>query len=478
MITRIILSVGVGFFALGPASVAAQHFPASANLTAFIRSQVEEGRAGGIVVGVIEADGSTRVVSLGSAGPSRRPLGARSVFEIGSITKVFTATLLADMIARGEVSLSDPVAKYLPDEVSMPVRGSRQITLLDLVTHHSGLPRVPDNMPRSNRLNPFEDYSVERLYAFLSAYELRRDIGADFEYSNLGVGLLGHALGRAKGMSYEALVRERVLEPLGMSMTGVTLEEESSDWMSDGHDGAGNVVPLWQMSVLEGAGALRSTAEDMLGFLAANMGPPTSSLARSMRVTHEIQKQIDSRRGIGLAWRVERVGDGTMLFHTGGTAGFQSFIGFDPDKRVGTVVLTNANPADSIQLAGAIGRQLIYPEPPATPEFETAESVLRRYIGTYEVRPGRFISVTLENGALFAQPTGARRASLVAVSEARFSLNGTEVYVSFTTDESGTVTGLVVHQNGTDTPARRVSRTHDSTRTRFSPLRGGARRLR
>ena len=457
MITRIIHSLVVSFLGLVPANVAAQHFPASADLTAFIRSQVEEGRAGGIVVGVIEADGSTRVVSLGSAGLNRRPLGAKSLFEIGSVTKVFTATLLADMVARGEVALSDPVAKYLPDEVSMPVRGSRQITLLDFVTHHSGLPGVPDNMPRSNRLNPFEDYTVEHLYAFLAAYELRQEIGADFEYSNLAVGLLGHALGHPKGMGYEALVRERVLEPLGMAMTGVTLEGELSDWMSDGHDAVGNVMPPWQMPALAGAGALRSNAEDMLRFLAANMGPPASSLARSMRVTHEIQKQIDSRGGIGLAWRVERVGDGTMVFHTGGTAGFQSFIGFDPDKGVGAVVLTNSNPVGSIQLAGAIGRQLIYPEPPGPPKFEVAENVLRSYAGTYELRPGRLISVTLENGTLFAQPTGQRRASLVAVSEARFALNGTEVYVSFAKDESGTVTGLVVHQNGTDTPARKVS---------------------
>ena len=457
MITRILPFLAVAVLGLLPANAPAQHFPADSALTAFIGSQLEEGRAGGIVVGVMEADGSTRVVSLGSAGVNARPFGPESLFEIGSITKVFTATLLAEMGDRGEVSFSDPVAKYLPDEVRMPVRGGRQITLLDLATHHSALPRVPDNMPRSNRLNPFADYTVEHLYAFLSAHELRRDISADFEYSNLAVGLLGHTLGRAKDMSYEALVRKRVLEPLGMAMTGVTTEGDLRDWMTEGHDAAGNVMPPWQMPALAGAGALRSNAEDMLTFLAANIGPPESSLERAMRFTHEIQEQLDPRSGIGLAWRVERVGEVTMLFHTGGTAGFQTFVGFDPERGVGAVVLANANPAGSNHVAGAIGRQLINPGTQAAPEHEHAENVLRAYVGRYEVRPGRFISVTLENGTLFAQPTGQRRASLVPVSEARFSLNGREVYISFTRDESGTVTGLVVHQNGTNTPARKVS---------------------
>ena len=254
MITRILPFLAVAVLGLLPANAPAQHFPADSALTAFIGSQLEEGRAGGIVVGVMEADGSTRVVSLGSAGVNARPFGPESLFEIGSITKVFTATLLAEMGDRGEVSFSDPVAKYLPDEVRMPVRGGRQITLLDLATHHSALPRVPDNMPRSNRLNPFADYTVEHLYAFLSAHELRRDISADFEYSNLAVGLLGHTLGRAKDMSYEALVRKRVLEPLGMAMTGVTTEGDLRDWMTEGHDAAGNVMPPWQMPALAARG--------------------------------------------------------------------------------------------------------------------------------------------------------------------------------------------------------------------------------
>ena len=152
------------------------------------------------------------------AGPDAQPLGERSVFEIGSITKVFTAILLADMVAKGEVAFDDPVAKFLPEgEVTMPTRGGKEITLLDLPTHRSALPRMPDDFAPADATNPFADYTVEQMYEFLSNHELRRDIGAEAEYSHLGVGLLDHVLARVNGSSYEELVRERILDPLGIA---------------------------------------------------------------------------------------------------------------------------------------------------------------------------------------------------------------------------------------------------------------------
>src|SRR5262249_36788679 len=146
-----------------------------------------EKQALGIVVGVIELRGR-RVVSHGRlAAGDPRPLNGDTVFEIGSVTKVFTSLLLADMAQRGEVALNDPVAKYLPAEgVKMPERGGRQITLVDLATHTSGLPRLPSNLKPANSANPYADYTVKQLYEFLSGYTLERDIGAQFEYSNLG----------------------------------------------------------------------------------------------------------------------------------------------------------------------------------------------------------------------------------------------------------------------------------------------------
>jgi CubicO group peptidase (beta-lactamase class C family) len=185
-----------------------------AEIAAAIKSRVEAKKAVGMVVATIESDGSSSMAAFGNAGPGARSLDADSVFEIGSITKVFTAILLADMADRGEVKLDDPVALHLAADVRIPERGGRKITLLDLSTHSSGLPRMPDNLSPSDPLNPYADYTFTQMFEFLGRYKVTREIGAEFEYSNLGVGLLGVALSRRAGKSYEALVRERILNPL------------------------------------------------------------------------------------------------------------------------------------------------------------------------------------------------------------------------------------------------------------------------
>ena len=444
-----------------PGAAGAQHFPSDQDLTALIRSRVEEDRAVGIVIGIMEADGSTRIVAYGDAGPNARALGPKSLFEIGSITKVFTATLLADMVARGEVSLSDPVSEYLPDEVTMPSRGGREITLLDLSTHHSALPRLPDNMSPANPANPYADYTVEQMYAFLSGHELRRDIGSEFEYSNLAVGLLGHVLARVGGGSYEDVIRERVLGPLGMEMTGITLEGDMRDWMAEGHDAQGGVVPLWDLPTLAGAGALRSDIGDMLTFLAANTGPPESRLERSMRASHEVRESMNAQTGVGLNWMVRSVGDETIVWHNGGTAGFRTFIGFDPDKGVGAVVLTNSGHG-----ADDIGLHLINPELPLAPapvpvgerlEVTVAEDILETYVGEYELLATMSVFVTLESGALFARVTGQGTLPIFAESETEFFYRAVDAQISFTKNDSGVVTGMIFHQNGANQPARKVS---------------------
>ena len=444
-----------------PASAAAQHFPSNEDLIALIRSRVEENQAGGMVLGVMEADGTTRIVSYGNAGPNARALGERSVFEIGSITKVFTGTLLADMVARGEVSLSDPVSDYLPDGVTMPSRSGREITLLDLSTHRSALPRMPGNMPLGDGSNSYPEYTIEQLYAFLSEHELRRDIGSEYEYSNIAVALLGHVLARVGGGSYREVLRERILDPLGMTMTDVTVEGELRDWMTQGHDSRGMVAPYRNWPNLPGMGALRSNVGDLLTFLAANTGAPQSALERAMRDAHEVRQSANPEADVGLNWLIRKVGTARIVMHGGGTAGFSTFVGFDPETGVGTVVLANARLRVS-----DIGMHLINPDVPLrltpTPEqiadrteVEVAEDILESYVGDYELSATASILVTLEDGTLFAQPAGDDRVRLAAESETKFFLTGVDAQISFTKDAAGAVTGLILHQNGRERPAPR-----------------------
>jgi serine-type D-Ala-D-Ala carboxypeptidase/endopeptidase len=227
-----------------------------AEILELLTAGVKAGRSVGIVAGIIEPRGR-RVVSYGSFGTTNpRPVDGESLFEIGSMTKVFTSLLLADMVERGEVALTDPVARYLPGGVKVPERGGMQITLQDLSMHRSGLPRLPSNLLPKVLDNPYTDYTADLMYAALAGYELTRDIGAEYEYSNLGAGLLGHALARRAGMDYEALVRTRILEPLAMKSTAITVPTSLKPRLTNGHDGARRSVSYWDFDVLAGAGAL------------------------------------------------------------------------------------------------------------------------------------------------------------------------------------------------------------------------------
>jgi CubicO group peptidase (beta-lactamase class C family) len=169
----------------------------------------------GMVVGIVDANGR-RIIAYGSLAKSdSRRVDGDTVFDIGSVTKEFTSLLLTDMARRGEVRLTDPVSKYLPKGVRVPERNGRKITLADLSTHSSGLPRMPSNFNPKDNANPYVAYTVEQLYEFLSTYELTRDIGSQYEYSNLGAGLLGHVLALRAGKSYEELVLSRITGPWG-----------------------------------------------------------------------------------------------------------------------------------------------------------------------------------------------------------------------------------------------------------------------
>ena len=329
--------------ALGATSVEAQHhFPSDEAVRAIVREAGTVAGKVGVVVGLLESDGTRRVIGVGDA-----PYDGRTLFEIGSITKVFTGILLAEMAERGELSVEQPVAELLPADVAVPSRNGRQIRLVDLSTHSSGLPRMPDNFTPGDPANPYVDYTVPQLYDFLRRHKLRRDIGAESEYSNVGVGLLGHALAWRAGTSYEALVTARILGPLGMGSTRITLTAADAARLAPGHTTSGSQVPNWDLSeAFAGAGALRSDADDMLTFLAANLTPPGgSTLGRAIRRAQTAHfTGPDGRRG-GLGWGLSLLkGERPILTHAGGTGGYLTFVAVDPGRRLGVVVLSNSVP--------------------------------------------------------------------------------------------------------------------------------------
>jgi D-alanyl-D-alanine-carboxypeptidase/D-alanyl-D-alanine-endopeptidase len=299
----------------------------------------------GVAVGVLR-DAQTLVMGSGTAGRGGpAPPAANTIFEIGSVTKVFTAVLLAGMVEEGLLALDDPVQRYLPPAVELPVRG-RPITLGDVATHTAGLPRLPHGfLPRSlrHRRNPYAWFTVDDLYAGLPATRLRREPGGRPRYSNLGYGLLGHVLARRAGRGYDQLVQERICRPLGLEDTRVVVPAAARHRFAQGHSRRGRPVPHWDLPVLAGAGALRSTAADLLAFLHLQLGEGEPPLARAAALTHAPRA---GHRGVavGLAWtRLPLLGtDHELLFHNGGTGGFRSFAGFVPATHTAVVVLSNS----------------------------------------------------------------------------------------------------------------------------------------
>src|SRR5215472_2983980 len=280
-------------------------FPGNDGIREILVKRVDrQKQAVGIVVGVIEPDGR-RVVAHGNlAKGDPRTVDADTIFEIGSISKVFTSLVLADMVNRKEVALDDPASKYLPENVKMPERSGKSITLLDLSTHTSGLPPLPGNFQSKDPRDLYSNYSVDDLYQFLSSYTLPRDPGREFEYSNLGAGLLGHLLARRAGTDYESLIRSRIARPLGMPVTGITLSSSMNQRMATGHNAMlAPVANSYLPAPLAGAGALRSSANDMLMYLEALLGYRESPLGPALKAMLEVRRRAGQAK-IGLGWLI------------------------------------------------------------------------------------------------------------------------------------------------------------------------------
>jgi len=421
----------------------------------------------GIVVGVIEPAGR-RIVAYGSlAKDDQRSVDGDTVFEIGSITKVFTSLLLADMVQRGEVALSDPASKYLPKSVKMPERGGRVITLEDLSRHRSGLPGMPTNLDAgSDPKNPYASYSVEQLYQFLSNYALPRDIGAEFEYSNLGGGLLGHILTLAAGKDYETLIRTRIAQPLQMGSTAITLSPALRLRLARGHDSRYEPTSNWDLPTLAGAGALRSTANDMLSFLAGQLGYTKSDLAPAIAATRAHWLPAAAGMEIGLGWLKRPKKGSEIIWHNGGTGGYRAFAGFDPGMRAGVVVLTNVSTVAGVD---DIGFHLLDPESPLLPadspvirpasnhtEIKLDPDTLDKYVGQYRFAPEVFMLITRNGNQLSALLTGQGPAEIYPESKTDFFYRVVDAQILFRVDSQGRANALILRQFGRDQMAERI----------------------
>lgn len=412
-------------------------------------------RAGvGYVVGLIDTEGRERVIACGDPGPGMLALDGDSVFEIGSITKTFTGTLLADLVLRGDVDLDTPIRHYLPERIRIPSYNGKEITLLHLATHTSGLPGIPTNIIMRSYEDPYSDYTTDLMLQFLADYELTREIGSLWEYSNLGVALLGYILELRSGMRYEELLTERILTPLGMTMSGITLSPAMSAHLALGHDQQGNVASPWHLGAMVPAGALHSTVIDILRYARANLLTDETPLGRAMQFAQQSRPLPEGRwsKNYGLTWVI--TDSGYHHWHTGGTGGYRTILIIRKDQQWAVVILGNTNDELADIAWHLVDRNVALTPTPIWKPREaipiTAEE-LAPYPGEYiyandpslGMDAGHAIQITLDGEGLIYDSGNWGKFSIYAVGEDEFCFRKYPVTITFQRNESGEVTGLV-----------------------------------
>ena len=351
-----------------------------AAVAALVRPMLDGEIVKGMVVALYDA-GKTEVYGFGT-GPDGKPPTGTTLFEIGSITKVYTSLLLADAIQRREVSLETHVADLLPPGVTMPTMDQRAITLGELALHTSGLPRLPPSIAiHADSPDPYAGYGEDALYHDLVQTALVGTPGTRVLYSNYGAGLLGFALGRKLGGGYAGILTTRVLAPLALENTFLTVPALARPRLAHGSNVDLAPVPPWNFDALAGAGALISDARDQLALIDAELDAASGSkqpLRPAMRLTQEPELDHDTGDNEGLGWQIDSTG---RYWHNGGTAGFHAFVGFDPKTRRGVVVLASTGVSLVDHLANDLYK-VMAGEPPTPPKFPTAAEVAP-LAGTY-----------------------------------------------------------------------------------------------
>jgi CubicO group peptidase (beta-lactamase class C family) len=283
------------------------------------------------------------------------PVNQNTLFNIASITKTFTTLLFADMVKQGIVNINDPIEKYLPASVKVPQFNGQKITLEDLATHTSGLPELPSNVWLNNKvgdINP--SYNVTQLYQALSNTKLTRAPGSQFQHSSFGISLLGHILSKSSGIPYEQLVKDRILNVLGMNDTKIALSQnEINNRFPVGHQSGKEITTPTLPTILADSGAFRSTAPDMLKYVSANLGLIHTALDDAMQFGHLIQhpgiiaNPMNYSEYLALGWRVLTNYGTEVIAHTGALPGWNANVAFIPAKQIGVVALCSCDPTDA-----------------------------------------------------------------------------------------------------------------------------------
>ncbi len=395
-----------------------------------IDKRISQGLNMSIAIAIIDQNG-VRYFNFGKTSVKGKDVDENTIYEIGSITKVFTGILLAQQVLDVDLKLDDKINDYLPDEVKVPVMGEKEITFGNLTDHTSGLPRMPPNFDNFTSLNSYAEFTVNQMYEFISNYQPTRTVGSGFEYSNLAQGLLGHLLAENKNTTYEKLMIQTIALPLEMNDTKIEFDQRMRDNLALGHAGR-EVMENMYLPAIVGAGAIRSSTSDLAKFISANMGNIENPLIPAMELSHLERHDKANNKGVGMGWIIKKGKRGDVISHAGGTYGYRAFAGFIKESHIGVVVLTN-----SFIGVDDIGQHLLDPSSKLkkvkTKEeaIEINDTTLEKYVGVYEINPELMLSLTLEESQLYAQATGQQKYKIYGETETVFFLTISEAKIEF-----------------------------------------------
>ena len=414
----------------------------SREIVADIEKMIDRESVRAVAVGLYD-NGESNVMGFGrlSNDDARAPDG-NTVFEIGSVSKVFTSLLAQVQVDAGNLDWEQSIASVLP-QLEFANNAVASITVQELSTHTSGLPRIPDNMEFEDPMDPYKGYGRADLMAFISSFDPKK-LTKEYAYSNLGAGLLGVLAADAADADFGVAMQREVLQPLGLGDTAVGLPQELRNRLAVGFSNGAD-MPNWDgFDALAGAGALTSTVDDMLRFIHHCLND--SGLDGS--ITAIQQRQAEGTTALG--WHIEELDDGSIaLWHNGGTGGYASFLGIRPDAGTGVVMLTTSTeymPVTELGMAQMSGRP-----------HDTETVDLAAYPGAYELAEGFVLTIFERDGRLHGQATGQAAFPLTPESEDTFSFKAADIELTFERDGSGAVNELRFSQAGNRTLAKRVS---------------------
>lgn len=408
--------------------------------------------AGYVVTGERVGD-AVRFAIAGKVPEAKGAVPEKIVFEIGSITKVFTGLLLAQAVVEKKVTLETTIGSLLEPKVTFADPRVAAITLKQLSTHTSGLPRLPTNAAAGMAEgDPYAEYDEKLLLAYLSSAKLEGEGPHACSYSNLGVGLLGHLLGKLYQMSWEDAVTKKICLPLGMTDTAV--EPEAKLTRATPHAGE-ETVKAWHIDALAGAGALRSTAADLMRLGEAMLHPDKTALKEAFAIALKAQAEAPSFGGqIGLGVFLGQFDGEATLHHDGGTGGFCSGLQVIPAKGIVRVVLINNNAlGGSAVIAGTSDTEKAASV--VATEVQLPPETLKEYPGIYKLDNDMCFTVLLRNGQLWDRLTGQPFLRLFAKEKDRFFYKAVAAEIAFHR-EAGVVRSLTLFQNGHELKAKRT----------------------